>query len=216
MALYPEPKPPEPRHVDPRRPERIRGELEVFTKKVLIVAALLAMAVLLWAARDVLLLVFIAAALAAGIAPAVRRVRLFWRYHFRRKLSRGAAVMIVYLPFVLAVVLFGILVVPRVIADSDELGARLPVLIDENILKPMEQYVPVGGVREQLKHGVAVPRARVYAYMRNVATVVASAFAVLFMIAYMLIDAERLRNLFLLIYPPEVRGQRRRTLMRIA
>jgi predicted PurR-regulated permease PerM len=39
---------------------------------------------------------------------------------------------------------------------------------------------------------------------------------VLFMVAYMLIDAERLRNLFLLVYPPEVRGQRRHTLTRIA
>jgi predicted PurR-regulated permease PerM len=214
VTLYPQPREPHP--AEARRPQRVRGELELFTKKVLIVAVLIAIAALLWFARDVLLLVFIAAALAAGIAPAVRRVRLFWRYRFRRKLSRGAAVMIVYLPFLLAVVLFGVLVVPRVIADSDELGARLPMLIDENILKPLERFVPVGGVREQLKNGVEVPRARVYAYMRNAATVIASAFAVLFMIVYMLIDAERLRNLFLLVYPPEVRGERRRTLMRIA
>jgi predicted PurR-regulated permease PerM len=52
--------------------------------------------------------------------------------------------------------------------------------------------------------------------MRNAAAAIASIFAVLFMVAYMLIDAERLRNLFLLIYRPEVRGKRRRTLMRIA
>ena len=52
-----------------------------------------------------------------------------------------------------------------------------------------------------------LPRSRVFMYMRNAATAIASIFAVLFMIAYMLIDAERLRNLFLLVYPPEVRGE---------
>jgi predicted PurR-regulated permease PerM len=198
------------------RPERGRSELELFTRKVLIVLAIAAAAALLWFARGVLLLVFIAAALAAGIAPAVRRVRLFWRHRLHRKLSRGAAVMIVYLPFVIGVVLLGLLVVPRFIADSDELGRRLPVLIDQNVLTPLEQFVPVNAVREQLRGGIELPRSRVFAYMRNAAAAIASAFAVLFMVAYMLIDAERLRNLFLLIYPPEVRGERRQTLMRMA
>ena len=200
----------------PRPADRPRGELELFTRKVLIVAAVVAGAALLWAASDVLLLVFIAACLAAGIAPAVRRVRIYWRYHFNKKLSRGAGVMIVYLPFLVGVILFCLLVVPRFITDMRSLGSQMPTLIDQNILRPLERYVPVGAMREQLKGGVELPRARVFAYMRNAVTVVASFFAVLFLVAYMLIDAERLRNLFLLIYPPEVRGQRRNALMRIA
>lgn len=217
MAVYPQPTDPPPAHpAESRRPERVRSELELFTKKVLIVAGLVALAAMLWYARGVLLLVFIAAALAAGIAPAVRRVRLFWRYRFRRNLSRGAGVMIVYLPLLVGVVVLAFLVVPRFIADSDELRERLPVLIDQNILEPLSGYVPVEAVREQLRTGVEMPRSRVFAFMRNAATAIASTFAVLFMIAYMLIDAERLRNLFLLVYPPEVRGERRRVLMRIA
>jgi len=80
----------------------------------------------------------------------------------------------------------------------------------------MERFVPVGAIREQLRGGIELPRSRMFAYMRNAAAAVASFFAVLFMVAYMLIDAERLRNLFLLIYPPEVRGKRRHALMRIA
>lgn len=200
----------------PRPADRPRSELEIFTKKVLIVFAIAAGATLLWFVRDVLVLVFIAASIAAGIAPAVRRVRIYWRYHFRRPLSRGAAVMIVYLPFLIGVLLFCLLVVPRFIADTKELGRQLPALIDKNILSGLERYVPVGPIREELANGIELPRARVFMYMRNAAAAIASVFAVLFMIAYMLIDAERLRNLFLLIYPPEVRGERRRTLMRIA
>ena len=215
MALYPQPT--ERRTSEPRRLDRTpRNELELFTKKVLILGAAIAVAALCWYARHVLLLVFIAAALAAGIAPAVRRVRLFWRYRFRRQMSRGAAVMIVYLPLLLTVVAVGVMVVPRLIAEADELGARLPVLIDENILKPLEGVLPVDSVREQLRSGVELPRARVFAYMRNAASLIAAIFAVMFMIAYMLIDAERLRNLFLLVYPPEVRGEKRRMLKRIA
>jgi predicted PurR-regulated permease PerM len=199
----------------PRPTDRPRSELELFTRKVLILLGIAAAAAILWFARDVLVLVFIAGVLAAGIAPAVRRVRILWRYQFRRKLSRGTAVMIVYLPFLATVLLIGLLIVPRFIQDSRELGRQLPALLEKNILQPLERYVPVDVIRAELRD-VELPRSRVFAYMRNAAAAIASVFAVLFMVAYMLIDAERLRNLFLLVYPPEVRGHRRRTLMRIA
>lgn len=192
-----------------------RGELEIFAAKVLIVLGIIAAGALIWAARGVLLLVFIAAVLAAGISPTVRSVRIRWRYVFRRKLSRGAAVMIVYLPFLIAVLLIALVIVPRFMADTRELGQRLPELIEENILKPVEKYVPVGAIRDELAGGIELPRSRVFMYMRNAAAGFASIIAVLFMVAYMLIDAERLRNLFLLIYPPEDRGRRRRTLTRM-
>lgn len=195
--------------------DRRLSELALFTRKVLIVAVVVAIAALLWFVRDVLLLVAIAGAIAAGIAPAVRRVRVLWRYSFHRKLSRGKAVSIVYLPFLIAVLLIGLLIVPRFVNDTQELAQKMPELIDRNILTPLGKYVPVDVVRAELADGIDLPRSRVFAYMRNAAAAIASFFAVLFMIAYMLIDAERLRNLFLLIYPPEVRGERRRTLKRI-
>lgn len=204
MAIYPRPT------------DRPRGELALFTRKVLIVVAVVAGAALLWSAREVLLLVFIAGVLAAGIAPVVRRVRVWWRYRFHRNLSRGLAVMIVYLPFLVGVILFGLFVVPRFIADMRELGRELPAQLEHNILTPLERYVPTGIIREELRDGVELPRSRVFAYMRNAAAAIASVFAILFMVAYMLIDAHRLRNLFLLVYPPEVRGERHRTLTRIA
>jgi predicted PurR-regulated permease PerM len=199
----------------PRPTGEGRSELEIFIAKVLIVIGILAAAALIWAARGVLLLVFIAAVIAAGISPAVRAVRIRWRYIFRRKLSRGAAVMIVYLPFLVAVLLILLLIAPRFVADTRELGQRLPELIEMNILRPLERYVPVGVIRDELADGVELPRSRVFMYMRNAAAAFASVIAVLFMVAYMLIDAVRLRNLLLLVYPPEVRGRRRRTLIRM-
>jgi predicted PurR-regulated permease PerM len=191
-------------------------ELELFTRKVLVIGAAVAVGAMLWYARAALVLIFIAAIIAAGIAPSVRRVRMFWRYHFCKRLPQGAAVMIVYLPFLLAVILIGIVVVPRFVVETQDLGARLPALIEENILAPLEQYVPVDVVRQELRNGVELPRSRVFAYMRNVGVAIGSVFAVLFMVAYMLIDGDRLRNLFLLIYPPGVRGERRATMRRIS
>lgn len=182
---------------------------------MLIVAVAAVAAVVLWAARGVIVLVFIGAVIAAGIAPLVRKVRVRWRYQFHRSLSRGAGVAIVYLPFLLAVILLLAVIVPRFIADTSELAAQLPVLVEEKILQPLEGYVPVEMIRQELRDGIELPRSRVFAYVRNAATAIAAAMALLVMVAYMLVDAERLRNLMLLVYPPEVRGERRRTLNRM-
>ena len=63
---------------------------------------------------------------------------------------------------------------------------------------------------------MTVPRAHLFGYVRGAATVIGSFVAVLFMVVYMLIDAHRLRNTFLLLYPENVRGDRRDTMNRMA
>ncbi len=192
-----------------------RSELELFTKKLGVVVAFAVVLALLWAARDVLILVFIAAVLAAGISPAVHRVRVWGRHLFHRNIARGTAVLIVYFPFVFIVVALLLFMVPRLIDDMRGLTAQLPILVEQNILKPLERYIPMYGVRSYLSGGIALPRSSVVFYVRSAATAIASFVAVLFMVGYMLIDAQRLRNLILLIYPPEVRAQRRATMTRI-
>ncbi|HUP49657.1 MAG TPA: AI-2E family transporter [Thermoanaerobaculia bacterium] len=190
-------------------------ELEIFARKVAIVAAVMIILAFLWLVRDILVLFFIAAVLAAGISPAVRRVRVLWRYWFHRNLPRGPAVMIVYLPFLVFVVALSTLLVPRFISDWQQLSAQLPVLIELNVLQPLERYFPMDALRNMLERGIEIPQASVFVYVRSAATAVAAGFAILFMIAYMLIDAPRLRNLILLVYPADVRGDRLRTLNRM-
>jgi predicted PurR-regulated permease PerM len=108
--------------------------------------------------------------------------------------------------------MLAIFLVPRLVTETRELGAQLPTLIETNILTPLDRSIPMGPVRESLEDGVNVPGINVFGYVRGAATIIASMVAVLFMIVYMLIDAHRLRNLFLLFYPPEVRAERRRML----
>ena len=190
-------------------------ELDLFARKIAIVAAAGIILLVLWLVRDILVLVFIAAVVAAGIAPAVRRVRVLWRFWFHRRLPRGTAVMIVYLPFLLIVAAVAVFLVPKVVADWRQLSTQLPALVETNIVQPLERYVPMGAVRDALRGGIDVPDQSVFRYMRSAATAIGAVFAILFMVAYMLIDAPRLRNLILLVYPAEVRGDRLRTLMRM-
>jgi len=192
------------------------GEIELFVRKVAIVVGFAIGLVLLFLARQILILIFIAACLAAGIAPAVHWVRVRGRYWLGRSVSRGVAVMIVYFPFLFLVLLLAVFLAPRLIVETRALGAQLPSLIETNILTPLEHFLPMGPVRAYLRQGVGLPQASVFSYVKTVATAVASIVAVAFMIAYMLVDAARLRNTILLFYPPEVRADRRRMLNRMA
>jgi predicted PurR-regulated permease PerM len=198
------------------REERRTHDLDLFIRKVAVVVGVVLLLALLWAARDVVLLVFIAAVLAAGISPAVHRVRVWGRLYFRKRFARGTAVLLVFFPFLLLLGVLLVVMVPRLMVESHALAAQLPALVEDNILTPLERYLPMGGVRSFLRGGVELPRGRVFGYVRSAATLAASVVAVLFMIVYMLIDAHRLRNLILLFYPASVRGERRRMLTRMA
>jgi predicted PurR-regulated permease PerM len=191
-----------------------RSELAVFAKKALIVLAIVIVTLLLWRIRRILVLIFIAAVLAAGIAPAVRRVQILLRLYTKRKVARGTAVLIVYLPFLLTIILVMALTVPHLVAESQQLSTEMPALIDAKLLKPIEKYIPVDSIREALRGGVK--QMPVFGYLRSAATLVSSVVAVLFMIVYMLIDAERLRNVFLLLYPANQRAAKRNVIRRVS
>jgi len=193
-----------------------RAELDLFAKKLAIVIVAAIIVAILWAARPVLILIFIAGVLAAGISPAVHRVRVWWRWLFDRNLPRSWAVLIVYLPFLAVAVLLLVFMVPRLVVDMRALSDQLPVLLERNVLTPLEHYVPMDGVRQFVHGGITMPRSRVVLVVKNAAEAVAGFIAVLFMIGYMLMDAHRLRNLVLLLYPPEVRADRRATMNRMA
>jgi predicted PurR-regulated permease PerM len=198
------------------RDQNSERDLYLFAKKVGVIVAVAMLLLLLWAVREVLILVFIAAVLAAGISPAVHRVRVLGRYRFHRNISRGTAAVIVYFPFLLLVILLAVLMVPRLVGETRALSAQLPALVEHNLLTPLQHYLPVGPVRDYLRTGISLPRGHLFGYVRGAATVIGSFVAVLFMVVYMLIDAPRLRNMFLLLYPENVRGERRDTMNRMA
>lgn len=185
----------------------------MFVRKTAIVFAFALVLISLWFVRRILILLFIAGVLAAGISPAVRRVRAVARHYTGRSLKRGTAVLLVYLPFLIAAVLFLIIGVPRFLAESQDLAVQLPRLIDEKILKPLEDVLPVAQLRAVMLRNWRSD-VELFPFIKSAVTLVASVIAVLFLIAYMLIDSERLRNIFLLFYPPEERSQKRNIIRR--
>src|ERR1700741_3245428 len=114
-----------------------RSELEMFVRKAAIVVVIAIGLTIVWAARDAVILIFIAAVLAAGISPAVHWVRVRWRLLFHKNLRRGSPVLIVYLPFLCAAIALLVFMVPRLVVDLHSLSAQLPQLLERNVLTPM-------------------------------------------------------------------------------
>lgn len=199
-------------------PGRGRDELSTFAWKVAIVVAFAIVLVVLWRVRHVLTLVLIAAVVASGIAPAVRRIQILGRFYLRKRIPRGTAVLVVYFPFLFVIILLAALTIPALMVDARNLLRDLPPLIDQKVLKPLERYVSIGEAREYVyeRGRDMLADLPILGYLKGAAGVVVSIVAVLFMIAYMLIDAERLRNLFLLFYPADERSEKRRIIDRMA
>lgn len=86
---------------------------------VLTVAATLGVLYLLWLVRDVLLLVFIAVFLAVALGPAVA-------FFHRRRVPRGLSILLVYLLIASAVVGIGLLIVPPIVNQVDDLSRDIP------------------------------------------------------------------------------------------
>lgn len=193
---------------------RQRGALDLFARKTLIFFAIAIGLALLWSVRRVLILLFIAGVLASGISPAVHRVRVWSRHYLHVRIRRGTAVLLVYVPFLVAVALGAVFGLPLLAAESRDMGEKLPVLIEQRILQPLGKYLPIQEVREVLFSETR--EVELFGYLRGAVSVIASVVVVLVLIVYMMIDAERLRNLFLLFWPAEERGRKRRMILRMS
>ena len=193
------------------------NDLFLFVKKVLIVVACLIALVLAWQVRYILVLIYIAGVLAAGISPVVRKVRVYGRMWLGRRIPRSAAVFIVYLPLLTFAVILIAVIAPTMIVEVQEMSADLPGLIEERLLAPARaQGVPVDAVVEWAQRYGSESKGHLFNYVWSVVAVLTSIVAVMFMVAYMLIDAERLRSVFLLFFPAESRSARQATIRRVS
>lgn len=193
-------------------------KLSAFARKVLVVVAIGIGLVFLWQVRAVLILIVIAAVLAAGISPAVKRVRTMTRVYTGRRIRRGTAVLIVYFPFLAIAIVTMALTVPKLLLDAGSLSRELPPLIDQKLMTPLERYFPMEEARKFIYGGwqARFDELPIFNYVTGAVEGVASVIAILFMVVYMLIDGERLRNLFLLLYPAAERGEKRRIFIRMS
>lgn len=203
--------------MDERSSDERQEELLLFAKKALIVAAIIVGLVLAWSIRYILLLIYISAVLAAGISPVVRRVRVIGRAWLGRRIRKGVAVFVVYLPLLIFAAIFFAVIVPTMVLEVQEMASDLPALIEQNLLGPARAYgVPVDAIVAWFeRYGNASPN-QLFSYVWNVVAVVTAIVATLFMVAYMLVDADRLRSVFLLLFPASSRSARQATIRRVS
>jgi predicted PurR-regulated permease PerM len=90
-----------------------------YARATLTVVAVLVALAAAWAVRNILLLVVVAAVLAVGLDPAVRRLE-------RLRVSRGWAVVVIFLAVLGFLTLFGWLVVPPLVREVKQLAADIP------------------------------------------------------------------------------------------
>src|SRR3954471_10708946 len=98
---------------------------------VLTVVVTLGTLYLLYEVRSVLLLIFISAFLAVALGPPVGWFR-------RRGVPRAASILLVYLTIAAGIVGIGLLIVPQVVSQVDQLAKDIPGYVDD--LRKSDQF----------------------------------------------------------------------------
>jgi predicted PurR-regulated permease PerM len=171
--------------------------------------------IILWAAylvRGVLLLIYVSGLLAIGFSPIIRLIE-------RQKVlpigtarfPRWLAILILYLVIIGTVVLIGVLVIPPVIHQAQQLWSALPGMFD----RAQEYLIAKGWLRDRLTLREAVERAPVgnsgdalTTAFGAVVGVIGGLFGlitILILTFYLLVDAESLRAMMLRLFPADRR-----------
>ena len=159
----------------------------------LTVAAVIAVLYVLYLVRDVLLLLFIAGFVAVALGPAVDIVA-------RGRLPRAAAILIVYVGLILAVAGIGLLVIPPVVDQANELANDAPGYVrdlqDNATLRDLDERY---GITERLEEQAATLPQRIGSAagtLQSIAsTVVSGAFqtvTILTVAFFLLLDGKRI------------------------
>ena len=175
--------------------------------------ALTALAVgVVWAlflARQALLVIYVSVLLAIGFRPLVRAIENQQLIPIGGRLPRWLAILVVYVTIVGALTIVGLLIIPPMIQQAQDLWARLPQLLDRG-----QDFLLERGL---LNHRVTLEEAvRAAPGSGNAVGTVATAFTtvigaifgivtVLILTFYLLIDSESLFAGFARLFPASER-----------
>lgn len=162
----------------------------------------------LYTARAAVLLIYVSALLAVGLAPLVRLIeRLEMLPVAAERIPRWLAILILYLAFLAVVAGVAVLIVPPVVRQAVELSGHLPSLFD----RAQAWLVERGLMTRRLSVGEAMPEAGPGAVSAVVTTAWSVAggllglVTVLIMTFYLLVDSRRVHRALLRLAPAERR-----------
>jgi predicted PurR-regulated permease PerM len=192
---------------DPTDPRR----LVVFAVLVS-VAALLAVWIL-YVVRSSLITVYISALFAMGISPLVRMIERQRAIPIGTRLPRWLAILIIYATIIGTVVGIGMLVIPPLVQQGEELWRALPAKIAQG----QEFLMRLGILREPITLGEAVQRApagggataftTIFSTVRNVAGGIFGVITILLLTFYMLVESREIFSFFVRLFPRRQRAR---------
>ena len=179
-------------------------------------ALIAAAVVVMWAlylARDAVLLIYISGLLAAGFGPLVRAIEHQTLVPIgTSRMPRWVAILIIYLAIVGVIVTIGLLVVPPLVDQAQQLWNNLPSFIDRGETFLIEH----GLLTQRITLMEAVKRApgsgagavgTVATAVTVAVTAVLASITVLILTFYVLVETDTLFSAFIRLFPRE---QRRR------
>jgi predicted PurR-regulated permease PerM len=173
--------------------ERSGPPISYYAKVTLVVVAVLVLVRAAWAVRNILLLVLVAAVLAVGLDPAVRRLE-------RLNLPRGWAVSLIMLATVGFVVLFSGLVVPPVVRGVRQLASDIPGYIDRlqnqnewfrDLSRKYDLSTKLKSLTDRLPSLASASLGRILGITRSVASVIFNMLTILILTIYFLMALPR-------------------------
>lgn len=171
--------------------------------------------VLMWAlylVRAQILLLYVSALFATGLAPLVRIIERR-RLAGKRRIPRGAAILAIYGTVVGLLAVLGAAVVPPLVDQGRQLWTDLPARLDTLQLKLVEWGVMPAGTSfaELLKQApMAGSTDAVTTVLVAIWSIVGGVFGVvtiLLLTFYLLVDSEHLFNVFVRLFPRAQRPQ---------
>src|SRR4051812_20417233 len=171
---------------------------------VLTVVVTLGTLYLLYQVRSVLLLVFISAFLAVALGPPVYWFR-------RRRVPRGLSILIVYLLIAAGIVGIGLLIVPQVVSQVDQLAKDIPNYVsDLRKSKEFRKYDDKYHISKKLNEQAAKLPSHLGEAAGALQSITVGVFGalvklvtVLTMTFFLLLDGERIAGFFLRLRGPD-------------
>jgi predicted PurR-regulated permease PerM len=184
----------------------IRDAKKLIVWTIALVGATLLVVSIMYVARGALLLIYVSVLLAMGFGPIVRAIE-------RRpsgRLPRWFAILVVYFLIVGALTIAGLLVVPPLVRQAQELWTRLPSMLD----RAQTFLIDRGLLTDRITLGEAVRRApgspadavgTVFTAVTSVFTGVLALITLLVLTFYLLVESRSILAAFARLFPPHAR-----------
>lgn len=174
------------------------------------IAALLLLA-LLYTVRNTVILAYVSGLMAMGISPLVRMIERQRVIPIGTRLPRWLAILMIYAVIIGAIVIIGMIVIPPLAEQAEELWRTLP----QRITQVQAWLMRVGVLRQPITLGEAVQQAptsgagsavsTIFGAVRNVVGGVFGVITLLLLTFYMLVESREIFSFFVRLFPPKQR-----------